>query len=430
MHHFGRQIAASAATSAVAVSTAMQCSWPAPPIQFRSWRDDGRRQASRVQYSVICDDLVSKPTPFSAWFSGLALLNRKGTTRTEAVGQLGPPSSLTTMFSELRPSCASVFAMAPEVAASIVAGAHTGDANVLDQLRQEDVRFIGSGFSYGSEGFLVTCAHLFESHFAERFFAVRFGDGAWCLAELQGASFAADVAVLRLLGQRRACGRVLFLSRDQILPQQGDWVAVCGCTQHGTETVGVAGVVSQPRQALHGLAVDAPVHFVQVALPTLPGMSGSPVVSSDGKVVGMLEKKFEEHGLALPAAWVAAVAHHLESGRAWCPPVLGLVLAPGGSPREPRVVIRSVARGGAAEIAGLQAGDELLAVEGMQVATMIDVQEALLALGGKWAVGGTGSEGSTSIPVQTCILRGKRQLDIRVMAPLSPPSRLSAPSRS
>lgn len=240
-------------------------------------------------------------------------------------------------------------------------------------LRDSDVRFLGSGFAFGDAGCVATCAHLFGE--APAPLVVRFGDGSWCAAELRGRSAAADVAVLRLLPSDASAqapaalggaGALRFAAVGEL--RQGEHVVVCGATQHGHETVGLLGVVSQPRQTFRaGIADECGVRFVQLAVPTLPGMSGSPVMNARGEVVAMLAKKFEEHGLALPGDRVAAVSRCLEQGHPWRPPVLGLDLEAGGSLAVPRVVVQAVRRGGAAEAAGLQLGDEVFAVAGEDV---------------------------------------------------------------
>lgn len=345
---------------------------------------------------------------------------------------------LAALFAELRGGTVSVHTVSPEAAVRATGalaasrragpGAYSGNLGV-DCLRPGDVTFLGSGFVYGSGDFVATCAHLFENRFTEPLFAVRFGEGGWRLAELWGASAAADVAVLRLIeggeGSATAAGRRrLRLSSATPLPRQGEWVAVCGSTQHGCDTVGVVGVVTQPRQAFHGLAEEAGVHFVQVAVPTLPGMSGSPVVGASGEVVGMLAKKFEEHGLALPAAHVATVAHCLQDGGCWRPPVLGLELAIGGTVQQPRVAVRAVHVGCAAEAAGVCRGDEILTVEGTNVRSVVDVREALLKLGGQ--CGGVGDVGGAAnrVRVRLGLRRGQQHLEVIVDAPAAPPSPL------
>eukprot|EP00929_Paragymnodinium_shiwhaense_P066397 TRINITY_DN33301_c0_g1_i1.p1 TRINITY_DN33301_c0_g1~~TRINITY_DN33301_c0_g1_i1.p1 ORF type:complete len:283 (+),score=52.16 TRINITY_DN33301_c0_g1_i1:523-1371(+) len=243
------------------------------------------------------------------------------------------------------------------------------------------MRFLGSGFAYGSAGFVATCAHVFEGIPADAPppLVVRFGDGRWLNASLWGTSTAADVAVVQVsAGGSASPKRPGFdLSTSRELPAQGDQVLVVGATQHGHEVIALTGLVSQPKQTFPELATADDRYFLQLAVTTLPGMSGSPVLSAQGDVVAMLAKKFEEHGLALPAARVAAVCRRLEAVRTWKPPVLGAELVVEGSVIEPQVVVRLVRPGTPAAAAGLQAGDEIVVVQGVPVKSIIDVREAL-----------------------------------------------------
>lgn len=259
-------------------------------------------------------------------------------------------------------------------ARSSVAGVYAMNKGCGSSEALKSARFLGSGFAYGNNGFILTCAHIFDEEQAEEghVVALRFGDGRICLAEFWAMSRPADVAVLRL--RERVSSFDMSVGRMQ----QGDWVVVCGTPQHAKELIGVVGVVSQPRQEFHEMALDSWVHFAQLAVTTLPGMSGSPVLNSRGEVVGMLEKKFEEHGLALPVSHVASVARCLELHRAWIPPVLGFVLDGAGPLGEPpHLVVQSVARGGAGASAGVRRDDELIAIDGTAVFSLVDVRAAL-----------------------------------------------------
>eukprot|EP00747_Dinoflagellata_sp_TGD_P023182 gnl/TRDRNA2_/TRDRNA2_129616_c0_seq1.p1 gnl/TRDRNA2_/TRDRNA2_129616_c0~~gnl/TRDRNA2_/TRDRNA2_129616_c0_seq1.p1 ORF type:complete len:417 (+),score=63.15 gnl/TRDRNA2_/TRDRNA2_129616_c0_seq1:84-1334(+) len=299
--------------------------------------------------------------------------------------------------------------------------------------------FLGSGFVWVSScrssagtALVATCAHLFEGvagsgkgavskKSSSLRVAVRFGDGRWSTAELLGSSAAADVAVLRI----RSCTVApLEATTGKPLPRPGEWVAVCGGTQHGEETVSLLGVVSQPRQAFRGVADDVGVRFIQVAITTLPGMSGSPVVNLNGEVVGMLAKKFEEHGLALPIARVDAVVRLLERGAQWRPPALGLELeqdfCSGSLDSEfsvpsPRLLVRVVLPGSAALAAGVRAGDVLLSVQGQPVKSLLDVREALAALADETAFVGSGQAASPRAPVLT-VERGGKVLELELRA--------------
>ncbi|CAK9102868.1 unnamed protein product [Durusdinium trenchii] len=152
-------------------------------------------------------------------------------------------------------------------------------------------------------------------------------------------------------------------------------------TQHGQEAVGLSGLVSQPRQRFRGVPLEPTVHFVQLALPTLPGMSGSPVLNMNGEVCAMVAKKFEEHGLAIPAERVRCVVECLEAGYPWRLPVLGMEVKVGGTLTSPAVVVKSLQASSAAAVAGIQVGDEILAINGTPVGSLLEMREVLLQLG-------------------------------------------------
>lgn len=341
------------------------------------------------------------------------------------MAKAGGPAKLSTFFAELRPSVVGIHAVSLDAAGRVLAAG--GGEQGIACLQPMDTTYLGSGFVYDRGDFAATCAHLFENRFAEPVFAVRFGDGRWCLAELWGASAPADVAVLRLRdgasSGRGSSRKHPRLDAEQELPEQGDWVAVCGATQHGLHPVGLVGMVSQPRQSFRAFLEEAGVHFLQVVLPTLPGMSGSPVVGASGEVVAMLAKKFEEHGLALPVSHVARVARHLEAGGSWRPPVLGLELALGGSVQQPRVVVCDMQRGSAAEAAGVRQGDHLIAVGQTRVTSILEVREVLMAMGGD------GQETSSHLGVRLQVWRPEegRSLELTVAAPLAKPSPMLKP---
>lgn len=274
----------------------------------------------------------------------------------------------------------------------------------MEELREEDVVFVGSAFAFNRQS-LATCAHLFQG--PPRRVLLRFGDGRWANAELRGASTAADVAVLRLSPPQAALSPWSF---SRSLPKQGQRVVVCGMTQHGQEVVGLSGLVSQPRQRFRGIPDDPTTHFVQLALPTLPGMSGSPVLNSEGKVCAMVAKKFEEHGLALPVERVLPVAECLEAGYPWRLPLLGMEVKAGGTLMHPSVVVKAFPSASAAAKSGVEVGDEILEINGTKVATLLEMREALLALG----------DARATCHVKLRLRRQSRTLDVAFDAPRAP----------
>lgn len=334
-------------------------------------------------------------------------------------GSNPPQGDVAELLDAVRPATASVFV--------VEADKESNPSSQLENLREQDVVFVGSGFTHDAGRFFVTCAHLFEGRWGiakSRPLVLRFGDGSWALAELWGSCAQADVAVLRVLPPDPSQASsvlatrprpALTMSVKEPLPKQGQHVVVYGASQHGCEGVGLSGLVSQPRQAFRGLTEEMSTHFIQLALPTLPGMSGSPVVDAEGRVIAMVAKKFEEHGLAVPAARVGSVAACLEAGFAWRPPMLGLELQIGGSLTEPTVVVLALRPKSAAEAAGVQAGDEVIAVQGSPVASVLDVRTALLDLGDVRAAGA--SMESQRVNVELRLRRAGKELRVVVDAP-------------
>eukprot|EP00922_Rhytidocystis_sp_ex-Travisia-forbesii_P009086 GHVS01013262.1.p1 GENE.GHVS01013262.1~~GHVS01013262.1.p1 ORF type:complete len:258 (-),score=22.85 GHVS01013262.1:195-968(-) len=197
-------------------------------------------------------------------------------------------------------------------------------------------------------------------------------------AELVGRHTETDVAVVRVNGLPRL--PPMELSESPQPPRQGHVVVTYGATEHGDEPVGVVGTVSQPRQTFSSLSAEQPVRYIQLALITVAGMSGSPVCDVDGRVVGMVVKKFHEYGLALPIRQVLRVARAIESnGASWTRPSLGLSLRTHSalSPPIGGVLIDYVSTGSMAEKAGLKYSDLIVEVNGVTVDSHHDVCELL-----------------------------------------------------
>lgn len=253
-------------------------------------------------------------------------------------------------------------------------------------LREQDVVYLGSGFLYGDGRYVCTCAHLFDNRSPGSPLMVRFGDGRWCSAELWDACAAADIALVSIpatfVSSAPAPMRTPKLVQASKTPRQGDWVITCGATQHAVELVAMMGMVSQPKQVLRGgLGGDVGVRYLQLAVTTLPGMSGSPVIDMQGNVVGMMVKKFEEYGLAVPADHIAGVTKSLEQREPWGLPILGMTLENRhGLLVNPRLTVQSVQRRSPASIAGVQDGDELIQVGGRPTSSLLEVREALTLL--------------------------------------------------
>ncbi|KAL8274953.1 hypothetical protein Esti_001153 [Eimeria stiedai] len=119
----------------------------------------------------------------------------------------------------------------------------------------------------------------------------------------------------------------LLVNRKLIVPRAPHHEIVFKAFEHhAEEPIGAVGRVLQPRQSFKSTSDSCSGRFLHLQLLTLPGMSGAPVCDLDGFVVGMLVKKFDACGLALPAPLVLRVAEALRDVGAFAPPSIGLLV--------------------------------------------------------------------------------------------------------
>ncbi|CDJ36251.1 uncharacterized protein EMH_0069680 [Eimeria mitis] len=185
---------------------------------------------------------------------------------------------------------------------------------------------------------------------------------------------ATDVAVLRVNNsfQGKECPHVhgkFAVTR----PEMGEIIATYAATEHANEPIGVAGQVLQPRQTFRPTDDSGNLGLLQLQLLTLPGMSGAPVVDMEGSIVGMLVKKFDICGLALPSAVVLRVAESLRDSGKFTVPSIGLLVteemprlaaARPNLPTGSGLKVCRVTPGSAADRAGVREGDLIINVKG------------------------------------------------------------------
>ncbi|ESS29694.1 putative protease Do [Toxoplasma gondii GAB2-2007-GAL-DOM2] len=286
-------------------------------------------------------------------------------------------------------------------------------------------------------------------------YVVKTDDGRLFWSDLRGRDSRSDVAVLRLRAPDGAPLRLPGVSLQSPIqdprrlekkespyrPRLGEFVVAVGTTYCGDEPVGACGVASQPCQSFSSLDVDAQVGYVQLGLITLPGMSGSLVANMRGEVVGMVVKKFQDYGLALPIHFVAAVAEQLDATGRYQAPSLGKS-APAGLPAEGGLVFQrptalaqvaafamsrddavaasptdqdlrvdSVVPGSPAEKAGVRKGDLVVAADGCPVRRLHALFDFILSRAPGDAV------------VVDVLREGKKQTCKVILAPASGPAR-------
>jgi S1-C subfamily serine protease len=253
----------------------------------------------------------------------------------------------------------------------------------------------GSGWIYDDRGHIVTNAHVVEE--APRI-QVQFNDGRQMKAELVGADAATDIAVIRvenpenLLPARRASGQFV---------RQGERVYAFG-SPFGFKFSMSEGIISGvSRDPSDGIASEGYTNFIQSDAAVNPGNSGGPLVDIRGRVVGMNAAiatgsnprtggpMGQSAGIsfAIPLATIEPVVAQLIATGKVVKGFLGInmpineednvtALEEQGFKGQ-GVAIAGVVAAGPAEVAGVEKGDVVTAVNGADIANIAQLRTAI-----------------------------------------------------
>jgi putative serine protease PepD len=227
----------------------------------------------------------------------------------------------------------------------------------------------GTGFVYDKQGDIVTAAHVVSG--ASKI-SVRFSDGTTAKATLVGSDPSSDTAVIHVSVSSDRLTPLALADSSTVKPGEG--VLAIGSPFGYAESI-TAGIVS----AVHR-DIDAPNGFaipnaIQTDAPINHGNSGGPLIDASGKVVGVNVQIATDGqsgaganagvGFAVPSNTVKTVADDLIAGRAVKHAYLGLSV--GNNPSGSGAQVGTVRSGGPAAGAGLEAGDVIVAVNGVRI---------------------------------------------------------------
>src|SRR5437899_5537333 len=230
---------------------------------------------------------------------------------------------------------------------------------------------LGSGFIWSSDGIIVTNNHVVEG--ASRI-TVNFNDGSQLPAKLIGIDPDSDVAVLRVDASRLLAAPI-GTSSDLMI---GETVVAVGNPfgLSGTVTTGVVSALgrSVPSKEAGRTFTD----FIQTDASINPGNSGGPLLSMEGKVIGIntaIYANAQGIGFAIPVDRARKVIQDLlrygQVHSAWIGAVTATL-----TPEEAKRIGTRVSRGALvarvfggspAQAAGLKAGDVITTVGGKAV---------------------------------------------------------------
>ena len=202
-------------------------------------------------------------------------------------------------------------------------------------------------------------------------------------ARIVGTDAETDLAVIKVDAQNLP----VLPFRDSDTLRQGQMVFALGSPLglENTLTVGYISAVARHLQA------DRPMTYIQTDAPINPGNSGGPLLDSEGRVAGIntlilsVSGGSEGIGFAIPANVAGSVYRqlraegHVHRGAIGVisqdiSPVLSAAL---GLDRHPGVIFADVLPHSAAEAAGIQAGDIVLALDGRPVTKALDIKGAV-----------------------------------------------------
>lgn len=244
-------------------------------------------------------------------------------------------------------------------------------------IESEEIPFHAAGSGViidASEGLLLTNAHVVAN---ARQITVRLMDGRKVEAKIVGADPDTDVAVLRIAPD----GLVGISIGQSSALRVGDYVLAIG-NPFGLEQTVTLGIVSALGRS--GLGIDGYENFIQTDASINPGNSGGALVNMAGELVGINTAILTPSqgsagiGFAIPVDMAVSIVQRLVREGQVRHGQLGVIvlnitpdLARGLDLDPPSgVLIMQVLPGSAAEVAGLQPRDVIVAMNGVEAANL------------------------------------------------------------
>jgi len=241
----------------------------------------------------------------------------------------------------------------------------------------------GSGFVYGSQGYIVTNAHVVRPIPGAQTTSITvvFPNGQKVPAKLVAANVGADLALLKLTDGRQLPPGLALADSDTL--EQGQWAIAIGEPYELQQSVTV-GVVSafdrsEPIQTENGATMTFK-GLLQTSAPINFGNSGGPLIDMNGKVIGVnqstLGGRAQGIGFAIPSNTVKRVVEQMIAHPGITQPpaqaFMGVQMqevTPGFRSQtnyrgQGGVAVTQVISGSPADSAGIEPGDVILKMNG------------------------------------------------------------------
>lgn len=221
----------------------------------------------------------------------------------------------------------------------------------------------GTGFVLDADGYIVTNSHVVAEGDDT---VVEFDDGSTEPAQVVAQSPALDLAVLRV--QRTGLTPLAVGSSDDL--QLGDRMVAIGYALdlNGEPTV-TTGVLSGKKRSLATPNGQRLVNLLQTDTAINPGNSGGPLLNERGEVIGIntaVAGQAQNIGFAIAISQAEPLIAELKAGSVPKVAFLGVASQQSADPNSGAEIVE-VTPGSAADTAGIQVGDVVTEIDGMQV---------------------------------------------------------------
>jgi serine protease Do len=253
-----------------------------------------------------------------------------------------------------------------------------------DRLRSQPQQASGSGVIISEDGYIVTNNHVIDG--ADDI-TVSLSNRRSFKAKMIGVDPSSDLAVIKI--EAKGLPFILYGNSDEV--KVGQWVLAIGYPLN-LETTVTAGIVSAKGRTLeiNRRKSDTPLEsFIQTDAAVNPGNSGGPLISTDGKLIGINSAiasptgSYAGYSFTIPVNIVKKVMADLMKFGTVQRAYLGIQYAPEGMSDEIKkeqgvkegegVYVLDVTQNGAAFAAGLKKGDFITKINGVPVYTGADM---------------------------------------------------------
>ncbi|MFZ9395014.1 MAG: Do family serine endopeptidase [Erythrobacter sp.] len=299
------------------------------------------------------------------------------------VPRQGAPASFADLTAQLQPAVVNISTRQRiEVNTNPFAGTPFADLfgqrgnGQQNQPQFREGQSLGSGFIISADGYVVTNNHVVapDNRATLEEITITMPDGTEYEAELVGADPASDLAVLKIKSNR-TFPFVTF--GDSAGARVGDWVIAIG-NPFGLGGTVTSGIISSVLRNTGGGAYD---RYIQTDASINRGNSGGPLFDMKGNVIGINNAIISPNGgsvgigFAIPSEIAAPIVQQLKSGSEIERGFLGVSIVPVsddladslGLPRNRGEFVQTVQSDGAAERAGIRAGDVVTSINNQPV---------------------------------------------------------------